>query len=718
MINLKCLGLLVATTLSAQVRLQYLDLGPQPAPCCMVTDASGNVYVAGSYTTGSTNGVVSSQKIIVSKLSPANNLVYRVIFGGSVIDTPIAIAADSNGNLFVVGSTNSPDFPLVTPLITNGPPANGGPPEEPLAQGFLSKIGPTGNLAFSTFIGGAQSNAQTVVDAIALDTAENVYLTGSTGAADFPVTPDAFNSTGNAFVMKITHAGNQISFSTFIGSYGTGLALAVDSQGAITVGGSVSTEGGFPATAGAFQTMCNCGRAPGDPLALEASYSASFVLRLSADGSRLLWSTYLSGGGRGFPDVAFADTVQALALTSDGGVVVAGTAETPEFPTTPGAFQTTLRAQNSPLGSLFPAANLFVTRLNSTGTALTFSTFLGGSVGEVLTGLQLDPQEHAWVTGTTASPDFPVLAHGVAVGNEFVVELSPDGSSLLNTQMFPYGSAGIAVALGASGGETLLGESGSLIRIPTGALPGISILAQVNAAAYSPSGKLSPGEIFSLYGTGLGPVSGVSGQFDATGKLPTKLAGVQVTCGGAPAPLLYVSAHQINAVVPFEASGKQSIAVQVISPSGSTTPLELTEVPAYPEVFSLPTGALPQVFHPYQFFYPYAVALNEDGTLNSTNNPAKLGSTVLFWVNGAGLFTSTLHDGTTAQPPLPEPDLPVSVLFGGQPIPATYSAAPDLVAGVLQVSTTLPQVIPATGSGLQVQVGDFVSDGVVIAVQP
>ena len=443
--------------------------------------------------------------------------------------------------------------------------------------------------------------------------------------------------------------------------------------------------------------------ATGDPLTPKASYSASFILRLSADGSRLLWSTYLGGGGNPAA-LAVADTVQALALTSDGGVIVAGGAGSSNFPVTPGAFQTAPRAVSG---------NLFVTRLNATGTALTFSTLLGGSSGEQLSGLQLDPQEHPWVTGTTGSPDFPVLPHSLTIGNEFVVELDSKGSSLLQTQMFPFESAGLALSLSPNGSETVLGASGSLIQIPAGGLSGISILAQVNAAAYSPSGRVSPGEVFSLYGTGLGPIAGVTGQFDATGKLPTKLAGVQVTCGGIAAPLLYVSANQINAVVPFGVRGTPTMFVQVMSPSASTPALALTLVSAYPEIFSFFSGPPPVV--------DQAVALNDDGSINSLNNPAKPGSTVTFWVNGAGLFTPALADGSIAQFPLPIPVLPVSVVIDTQPIPAMYSAASELVAGVLQVSVALPQQLPipaATDHQMQVQVGDFVSDGVVIAVQP
>jgi uncharacterized protein (TIGR03437 family) len=684
MINIKYLVLLAATTASAQVRLQYLNLGPQPAPCCVATDANGNAYVASSYVTSITDEV--HNKIVVLKVNPNNGTVYRLMFGGSVNDNPTAIAVDSQGDLFVAGTTFSPDFPLVNPLISNGPlPQSNGLD----SRGFLSKVDPTGTLVFSTFIGGLQSDMQSEVDAIVLDAAGDVYMTGTTAATDFPITSGAFSKTGNAFVTQVSNAGDRIVLSTFIGPAGTGYAIGVDSNGAITVAGSAWGDT-FPVTAGAFQTACNC-YVTFSGLNPIAGATSSFVSRLSADGSQLLWSTYLGGGGWGLG--FYETTAHALALTSDGGVVVAGIAESPYFPVTPGAFQTEFLAHEG----LGLPSNLFITRFNATGTALEFSTYLGGSEREDFNGLQLDAQEHPWVTGTTYSPDFPVLPSGLAIGDEFVVELASDGSSLLDTQMLPSGSAGAAFALDASGSETLLGGTGSLIQIPAGGLSGISILAQVNAAAYSVSGQVSPGEIISLYGTGLGPVAGVGAQLDSTGKIATKLAGMQVTCDGIPAPLLYVGANQINAVVPFEVSGKPSVSVQVMSPSASTSSLELTVVPAYPEIFS--------------------VALNEDGSVNSSSNPAAPGSTVTFWVNGAGVFTPALPDGTIVAPPLPVPALPVSALFGVQPIAIAYSATPGQVAGLLQVSARLPQSVPIAASGLQVQVGDFVSDGLGIAVQ-
>jgi len=686
----------------AQVNLRYLDFGPQPEPCCVATDPSGNVYVAGSVATVASNGVTTA-KIVVYKVDRTNQMVYRFMFGGSVYDSARGIAIDAKGDVFVVGSTSSPDFPLVHPLI--------GYPQNTVSKGFISKIDPTGTqLLFSTFVGAE-------ADAVTLDPAGNVYVTGGADPRNFPGTTSSFGNLISAFLLKLTNTADQVLLSKIIGPGATGLAIAVGSDGAITVAGSVGVDG-FPVTPGAIQPTCNCTSTPtGDPFDLSSSTSSSFVARLSADGSKLLWATYLGGSGGGWPGNS-GDTVRALALTSDGGVVVAGLAQGGGIPVTPGAFQTKFRAQPAGYGS---PANVFVTRLNSTGTALEFSTFLGGSILEQFSGMQLDTQENVWVTGTTFSSDFPSLPDGLATGDEFVVQLAADGSRLLNTQMLPAGGAGQALVLDSTGGEILLGREGSLLRIPAGGPSGVSILAQVNAAAYSVSGRVAPGEIISLYGTGLGPTPGVGAKFDSKGKIATTLAGVQVTFDGMPAPLLYVAANQINAIVPFEIGTKSTTSVQVLSGSAASSALDLAVVSSYPAIFSVPPG-------PPLLDVINAAALNQDGTVNSIKNPAKTGSIIVFWAIGAGLFNQSLPDGAIARPPLSAPLQSVSVLFVSpaqtlrvQPLYA--GPAPGMVAGVLQVNVRLPQNLFAGSYGvdyytLQLQVGDSVSAAVQIWEQP
>jgi len=699
---------------AAPPQLRYLnDLGFQSV-CCMVADASGNVYVAGTTAVSTVSLGVLAYKVIVAKLDRSNSVIYRYVFGGSGADTAKALAADSNGSLIIAGTTSSIDFPLVNPVINSRPAANQG-------TGFITKLDPTGSrLLFSTFLGGGPSDLSTEIDAIALDNAGNVYTTGATRATHFPLTPNAYRSDPPveellssvfAFITKLTNNGDRILYSTYLGDnnaicYGgsscesasgitQGFAIAVGNDGAMTVAGSTTADK-FPVTTGAFQTVCKC----------TYQNSTGFVTRFSEDGTSLEWSTFLGGSG-----IEFAgDGAGALALTKGGGVVVAGTASSPDFPVTPGAFQT---SQHAILQGFGIPQNIFISRLNSTGSSLEFSTLLGGSVAESLYALQLDAHENPWVTGNTISRDFPLLPRSIALGTAFVAELASDGSRLLAEQMLPNGAAGQALAVDQSGNETLLGSAGSLIRIPAGGPTGLSVLGQVNAAAYVVSGVVAPGEIVSLYGTGLGPTSGAGARFDSTGKIATTIAGTRLTFDGIPAPLLYVGANQINAIVPFEISRRASTTLQVVSGFATSPSVTLTVVPSDPAIFSVLSPAPAPPTLPYA----HAAALNQDGTINSPGNPARPGSIVVFYVNGAGLFTRSFADGSIVQPPLPEPVLPVSVLFdhGSQRVEVLYAgAAPTLVAGVLQINVRLPKDLPATYHLIQVQVGNSISDAVVV----
>jgi len=187
-----------------------------------------------------------------------------------------------------------------------------------------------------------------------------------------------------------------------------------------------------------------------------------------------------------------------------------------------------------------------------------------------------------------------------------------------------------------------------------------------------------------------------------------------------PVPLLYVGRNQINAIVPFEI-GMSSTSVQALSGSAASPALDLAVVSSYPAIFSVPPG-------PPLLDVTNAAALNQDGTVNSMNNPAKTGSIIVFWATGAGRFTQSMPDGAIAKPPLSAPLQPVSVLFvspaqtvGVQPLYA--GAAPGMVAGVLQVNVRLPQNLVAGSYGvdyytMQLQVGDSVSAPVQIWVQP
>lgn len=266
-------------------------------------------------------------------------------------------------------------------------------------------IDPT--LIYSTYLGGSNEEFG---NAIAVDSSGDVYIAGLAGSIDFPTTLGAFQTAlaggADAFVTKLNPSGTALIYSTYLGGSGADSAsgIAVDSSGDVYVTGS-ATSSNFPTTLGAFQTA-------------QAGNTNGFVTKINPSGSALIYSTYL--GGSSF------DFATGIALDSSGDAYIAGSAGSIDFPTTSGAFQTTLAG----------SGNAFVTKLNPTGTALLYSTYLGGSNGEGAYSIAVDPSGNAYVTGLSGSSNFPTTPGAfqttlAGIVNAFVTKLNPSGSALL-----------------------------------------------------------------------------------------------------------------------------------------------------------------------------------------------------------------------------------------------------------------------------------------------
>jgi len=201
----------------------------------------------------------------------------------------------------------------------------------------------------------------------------------------------------------------------------------------------------------------------------------------------------------------------------------------------------------------------------------------------------------------------------------------------------------------------------------------------VTSAASYAAGFLSPGEIISVFGQNLGPVQLVPFQLDRNQKIPTTLAGVTVTIDGHPAPLLYVSAAQIGAIVPYAISyltPRVTVTYQGVTSPGRT----LTFAEAQPAVFSLDSSGAGQ-----------AAAINQDGSLNGPLNPASKGAVLSLYATGEGNTSPGGIDGQIATTVNPRPVLPVSATVGGVPATVLYAAAaPTQVAGLFQVNLRVP----------------------------
>jgi hypothetical protein len=296
------------------------------------------------------------------------------------------------------------------------------------------------SLAYSTFLGGQFTDQGR---GITVDGLGNAYVTGFTSSDDFPTTAGAFDVTrdsgGDVFVTKLNSAGSGLVYSTYIGGGGTDSPrdIAIDALGNAYVDG-VTASTNFPTTPGAFDTTDN----PMDD---------GFALKLNATGSALAYSTYLGGSS--------GDSANGIALDSLGDAYVSGSTFSSDFPTTGGAADTSF---NGGVG------DAFVTKLDTTGAALDYSTYLGGSSADSGAGIALDGTGNAYVTGSTSSSDFPTTLGALDTSQNgsndaFVTKLNPTGSSSVYSTFLggSSGDSGSGIAVDAAGEAHLTGSTGS-----------------------------------------------------------------------------------------------------------------------------------------------------------------------------------------------------------------------------------------------------------------
>jgi Beta-propeller repeat len=405
-------------------------------------DSSRNVYATGltaslDYPVGGSAGsaLAGDLDCVVSKWSASGStLLYSAYIGGSGLDVCSSLAVDGSGRVFLVGTTGSADFPTRNALH----PVFGGGDYDAV----VVKLDPSGgSLEFSTYWGGT---GQDFGFGLALSTNGAPSIVGGTNSLNFP-TVNAFQAgygggALDAFVSRLTPSGSAVLYSTFLGGADDDQALdiAVDKNGSTVLTG-VTLSADFPLLDPVQPAMGG-----------ESAFDA-FVTKLGPSGA-LAFSTYLGGSET---DIGFD-----VALDRYGRILVVGGTMSDDFPTTPGAFQTTIHG----------VMDGFVAAID--GTTLSFGTYLGGSSGEFVLGVQADPRGRPIVTGFTSSLDFPLARptqalYGGGASDAFLAKLSRDGSSLVFSTYHGGSDQETAGALASdSNGRVFLAGGASSVDFP------------------------------------------------------------------------------------------------------------------------------------------------------------------------------------------------------------------------------------------------------------
>jgi hypothetical protein len=556
----------------------------------IAADASGDAFIAGATDSDSIPGPAgptnnSSFDVFVTEINSSGTLVFTTLFGGSSDDFAGGIAVDATG-IYVAGTTSSSDFPA---SATAAQPTFLGGITHGNNDAFAVKLALNGSaIVWGSFIGGTDSDSGL---AIAVDSTHDVFVVGETfstglgggaGVGKFLLPNGTALNLGQAtgaddgYIVALDPNGTSYLLVSYLGGSSNDLTtgVALDGSGNIYVSGeTLSTD--LPLTL-PLQNKCGTDGTC-NASALGGPFDDAFIVAIHASLSTYIYETYYGGSN--------VDDALAIAADAAGNAFVTGLTVSSDFPTAGTPFQKILGAAG--------AQNAFVLELNSTGSAATYSTYLGGSGADLGVGIAIDGSDNAYVTGQTSSPDFPPLNPTQATlsgsTDAFVTVLTPNPNQLLFSTYLGGGgdedtlSGSIAVNSlpniyvtgdtdsgngstsafptknpldGTYGGGTCTTSTGSTIPCPDAFI-----------AAYSPA--TSPD--FALSATPLSPGSVAQGASATSTVTVTALNGysgtVNLTCnvtgGGSPAPKCTLSQTSTKG------SGSSTLTVHAIGASGA-----------------------------------------------------------------------------------------------------------------------------------------------------
>ena len=581
----------------------------------------------------------------VAKLAADGTVLWATYLGGSDLDQAVALAADSQGNVWVAGNTLSTDFPATAARL--GPAGQ--------QSVFVAQYSAGGALRFAQLLGGSAGAAAT---GLAVDAAGNAYVAARSNSTDFPASDGALAQAGGGFLVKLAFDGTS-GYRTYIP--GAPWAVAADAAGEAAVAGTDNT--------------------------------GVFVMKLNAAGSAAPASTHIAGANpwSSVPGLPAGPSNMALAEDGAGNVFLFSGTGT-DFPATPGAYSAPqpLTACTNHYGA---EGNAFVAKLAAADLTPRYTAVLRAPCGVAPGAIAVDGAGAA-ILGMASPAGLPLRAPLLAGGGAAVAKLSPDGSTLqFATYLGGSGTPGVAVGgdgsiyAGITAAAYYNDAPAAVLRLPAPQAPAVSLDGVANAFSGDETAVVEGG-LYRITGTGFAPPAldlGLSAQ-----SLPVSLGGIQVTFDDVPAPILRTDTGTVTAVmpgVPARRNGKlPGFTLLQIAWNGVAS--QPVWVPVAASLPGLRTRSYPALTAP-PLTGVDAYALNADGTLNDATHPAAVGTSVTLLVTGMGSGQPEFYT-SWQQLTLPLPG-------SGQVAPLPVTPSPGMIAAVGEIQVPVTAQIQALG---------------------
>jgi uncharacterized protein (TIGR03437 family) len=655
-----------------QALLQVSAPEPGQQVVALQVDSQSNMIVIATVTQPTPPGnELGLSYALVKKIAPNGNEIFSQLLPGTFAT---ALVIDGNNDIYVGGGgATQLASPFTTVLATGG---------------FVTKLsGSDGTVVYATELWGppagiaVDNNGQAVIALNANSDPEYAPVSTTAGAYASPG-PGEF--TFQTYFVRLSAGGDQVVFVARYGGavgFGGGIATTsgvqvfLDATSNIWIVGYTNATD-LPVTGNALVGQCGCSQ-------------LGFLAEFSSDGSRLLYATYFGASAATSSSLAGVTLVKSAAIDSGGHIWMAGYTSRTDFPLTASAIQKKLEDVQSG----------FIAEYDPASTQLLYATYFGSDSTDLILQVQTGANGTVAFAGIADATSLPVAATGFTNGSWFLATIDPQTYSIALTR-FPDGGIGSGLAITPPGSVVVSGTANvlAIVEVNAGgssaATP--SIYGIANAAGGPVTGQVAPMELVTLYGANIGPATPVSADL-SSGSAPTQLGGVQVFVNGSPIPLLYAQSDQVNAILPANFDIPIQVTLQTAGASSNQAVLGLIQ--AAPEAFQ---GSTPSL----------AAALNQDGTVNNSSNPAQAGTIVAVFATGLGLLS---------------PAIPVLVYaMGGTPAAFTTAAlevtyagqAPALVAGVTQINFRLPAVLTNNQTLFQFDVGGSLSPVFQLALNP